>query len=64
MRVRPVAALAALLSMGVGPALGQQVQDLSQVGWTVSGTALNRTFPGHLPSQVHLDLLTAGIIGE
>ncbi|OJJ45346.1 hypothetical protein ASPZODRAFT_153009 [Penicilliopsis zonata CBS 506.65] len=43
---------------------GQHVLDLSEIGWTVSSTALNRIVPGHLPSQVHLDLYAAGVIGR
>lgn len=37
---------------------------LSDVSWTISSPALNRTVPGHLPSHVHLDLLKAGVIGK
>jgi beta-mannosidase len=42
--------------------VGQHVVDLSGHGWTLSSTALNGTVPGHLPSQVHLDLFEAGVI--
>lgn len=45
-------------------ALGQQVLDLSGDGWTVSCEALNISVPGHLPSQAHLDLLAAKVIGD
>lgn len=44
--------------------LGQNVLDLSGDGWTVSSKALNISVPGHVPSQVHLDLLAANVIGE
>lgn len=44
--------------------LGQRVLDLSGDGWTVKSKALNISVPGHLPSQVHLDLLAAKTIGE
>jgi beta-mannosidase len=53
----------ATLSSGL-PALAQQVHNLGGDGWTVSSKALNISVPGHLPSQVHLDLLAAGKIGE
>lgn len=44
--------------------LGQRVVDLVGDGWTVSNMALNVSAPGHLPSQVHLDLYAAGVIGD
>lgn len=53
----------ALLTAGLPSVAGQHVVDLSGDGWTLSSTALNRTVPGHLPSQVHLDLFEAGVIG-
>jgi beta-mannosidase len=43
---------------------GKNVLDLSGYGWTVSSKALNITVPGRVPSQAHLDLLAANIIGE
>jgi beta-mannosidase len=53
----------ALLTAGIPSVAGQHVVDLSGDGWTLSSTVLNRTVPGHLPSQVHLDLFAAGVIG-
>ncbi|KAJ5820571.1 hypothetical protein N7474_006162 [Penicillium riverlandense] len=53
----------ATLSSGI-PTLAQQVHNLGGDGWTVSSKALNISVPGHLPSQVHLDLLAAGKIDE
>lgn len=44
--------------------LGQHVRDLSSEHWSLSSRALNRTVPAQFPSQVHLDLLKAGMIGE
>ena len=44
--------------------LGQNVLDLSGDGWTVSSKALNVSVPGRVPSQAHLDLLAANVIGE
>ncbi|EAW06662.1 beta-mannosidase mndA [Aspergillus clavatus NRRL 1] len=61
MRIREQTILA-LLSPGLPPVTGQHVLDLSEPGWTVSSKALNRTVPGRLPSQVHLDLFEAGVI--
>ncbi|KAH1395714.1 hypothetical protein KXW65_009110 [Aspergillus fumigatus] len=52
----------ALLTPAPPSVVGQHVVDLSGDGWTLSSTALNRTVPGHLPSQVHLDLFEAGVI--
>lgn len=45
-------------------ALAQNVIDLSGDGWTVSNNALNISVPGRVPSQAHLDLFAAGVIGE
>lgn len=38
--------------------------DLSGNDWTLSNDALNISVPGHLPSQAHLDLYAAGVIGD
>ncbi|CAG8014878.1 unnamed protein product [Penicillium nalgiovense] len=43
---------------------GKNVLDLSGDGWTVSSKALNISVPGRVPSQAHLDLLAANIIGD
>lgn len=48
----------------VQPVLAQKVVSLTGDGWTVSSKALNISVPGKLPSQVHLDLLAAKVIGE
>ena len=32
--------------------------------WTLSNEALNISVPAHLPSQAHLDLLAAAVIGD
>lgn len=53
----------ALLAPSLPLALGQHVRDLSGSGWTLSGPALNTTVPARVPSQAHLDLLHAGVIG-
>ncbi|EHA19764.1 hypothetical protein ASPNIDRAFT_138876 [Aspergillus niger ATCC 1015] len=55
---------AALLAPTLPVALGQHIRDLSSEKWTLSSRALNRTVPAQFPSQVHLDLLRAGVIGE
>lgn len=57
------------LVLGVFPSLlpntlAQNVLDLSGDGWTVSSKALNISVPGRVPSQAHLDLLAANVIGE
>ncbi|KAI1322767.1 glycoside hydrolase family 2 protein [Xylariaceae sp. FL0255] len=43
--------------------LAQNIHNLGEVAWTVSN-GLNATVPGKLPSQAHLDLYAAGIIGD
>lgn len=55
-----IAVLLSILSI----TLGQNVLDLSGDGWTVSSKALNVSVPGRVPSQAHLDLLAANVIGE
>ncbi|KAJ5646879.1 hypothetical protein N7490_003251 [Penicillium lividum] len=54
----------AALPVTVQSVLGQHVIDLTGDGWTVSNKALNISVPGHLPSQVHLDLHAANIIDD
>lgn len=54
----------AALPVTVQSVLGQHVVDLTGDGWTVSSKALNISVPGHLPSQAHLDLYAANVIGE
>jgi beta-mannosidase len=63
MRVPAQATMAVLASAVSSPLNDPQIYDLGKLGWTLSSPALNRTVPGHLPSQVHLDLLRAGVIG-
>ena len=55
-----LAALLATVKLG----RAQHVVDLAGDGWMVSSDALNISVPGRLPSQVHLDLLAAKVIGE
>jgi len=38
--------------------------NLSDHPWTLSNDALNISVPAHLPSQAHLDLFAAGVIGD
>lgn len=52
--------LACILSM----LHAQTILPLSDQQWSISGPALNFTVPGNLPSQIHLDLLQAGVIRE
>jgi beta-mannosidase len=42
----------------------QAILDLGDETWTVTNEYDNITVPGKWPSQVHLDLYAAGIIGE
>jgi hypothetical protein len=53
--------LAAVLASG---ASSLNVVDLSTARWTVSNPALNVSVPGSLPSQAHLDLYNAQVIGD
>jgi beta-mannosidase len=54
----------AVLPSSLPLGLAQNVIDLSGDGWTVSSDALNISVPGRVPSQAHLDLFAAGVIGE
>lgn len=54
----------AALSSPLPTAYSQHVVDLSGDHWTVSNKALNVSAPGHLPSQVHLDLYAANVIED
>lgn len=54
----------AVLPSAFQAALGQHVVDLSGEGWTVSSKALNISAPGHLPSDVHLDIYAANVIDD
>jgi hypothetical protein len=38
--------------------------DLSDQAWTLESTELGISVPGNVPSQVHLDLLAAKVIGD
>lgn len=60
-RWRSVVLLAAILASG---ASSLNVLDLSTAEWTVSNPALNVSVPGSLPSQAHLDLYNAQVIGD
>lgn len=53
-----------MLAFNTPTTLGQTVLDLGGDGWTVSSKALNISVPGRVPSQAHLDLHAANVIGE
>lgn len=40
------------------------ILDLSSQRWTVASESLNISARGRVPSQVHLDLSAAGVIGD
>jgi beta-mannosidase len=42
----------------------KHVTNLSETTWTLSNDALNISVPACLPSQAHLDLFAAGVIGD
>lgn len=43
---------------------GAGISSLDDAKWTVTNEYGNITVPGKFPSQVHLDLLAAGVIGK
>lgn len=44
--------------------LAQNVIDLSGKDWTLQNLPLNISVPGSVPSQAHLDLYAAQVIGD
>ena len=59
------AALAAAYVLLSPPATSaQKVVSLEGKGWTVTNPAQNVSVPGKLPSQAHLDLFAADVIGD
>ncbi|KAF4306315.1 Glycoside hydrolase family 2 immunoglobulin-like beta-sandwich [Botryosphaeria dothidea] len=55
----------AVLSLAaLAPVAAQRVVDLSGPGWTLSNPSLNVSVPAKLPSQAHLDLFDAQVIGD
>ena len=53
-----------LLTLPLALASAKHITNLSETAWTLSNDALNISVPGSLPSQVHLDLFAAGVIGD
>ena len=44
--------------------VSQKVIELSKSEWTLENLPLNITVPGAVPSQAHLDLYAAQVIGD
>lgn len=44
--------------------VSQKVIELSESHWTLENLPLNITVPGAVPSQAHLDLYAAQVIGD
>jgi beta-mannosidase len=53
-----------LLSLLSHSSSAKNVLDLTTHSWTLSNDALNISVPASLPSQAHLDLFAAGVIGD
>jgi beta-mannosidase len=53
-----------LLSLLAHSASAKKILDLTTHPWTLSNDALNISVPARLPSQAHLDLFAAGVIGD
>ena len=64
MRVRKT--LPVLASYFTEMAMAQQVTSMSSLDWTLSGVGQfnNISVPGSVPSQAHLDLYAAQVIGD
>ena len=59
----PISNLLAL-SFFTGSVFSQMVIDLSGNDWTLENLPLNISVPGSVPSQSHLDLYAAQVIGD
>jgi len=53
-----------LLSFLAHTSSAKNVLDLTTQSWTLSNDALNISVPARLPSQAHLDLFAADVIGD
>jgi beta-mannosidase len=53
-----------VLACLLGSAATQQVTDLSTYGWTLRDATGNVSVPATIPSQAHLDLAAAGVVGQ
>ena len=53
-----------ILFLWANRALSQHVTDLGGSNWTLENLLLNISVPGTVPSQVHLDLYSAQVIGD
>ena len=51
-------------ALAAGLASASNVVDLSTQQWTLQNLDLNVSVPGNVPSQVHLDLYAAQVIGD
>jgi beta-mannosidase len=51
-------------AIGLPLVASQKVVDLSQNAWTLQNLPLNISVPGSVPSQAHLDLFAAQVIGD
>jgi beta-mannosidase len=56
--------VSSLLILPLALVSAKHITDLSESAWTLSNDALNISVPGSLPSQAHLDLFAAGVIGD
>ena len=59
----PVLKMFAALFLAVS-VVSQKVIDLSGKDWTLENLPLNISVPGSVPSQAHLDLYAAQVIGD
>lgn len=57
-------ALLASFALAAKSQRGAILHDCSGEKWNVTNEYGNITVPGNFPSQVHLDLYAAGVIGE
>ena len=53
-----------LLTLPFALASAKHVTNLSETAWKLSNDLLNISVPASLPSQAHLDLFAAGVIGD
>lgn len=50
--------------LAISPSSATNIVDLSEQNWTLSNAPYNISVPGKVPSHVHLDLFSAGVIED
>lgn len=62
--MRPQALLALAISHGITSSAAQRVAPMSSLKWTLTNDEFNISVDANVPSQAHLDLYEAQVIGD